>query len=164
MAKVEIPGIPGRPRPEDLSPPPAVAQPEPEPRATEEEPVGTPLEDDLDPILAQAVASQPELPPAPPPDEAKPASAPAARTAAGSPSFPAPRRRALGGFLAAGALALAGIAATAVLGGKRNGSATGVHASPRPEATGASGGVLGAAALDGSEAELARLFGLDPGG
>ncbi len=160
MAKIEIPGL-------DQADPPKLkqaVQQTPGVQSKEAPSLGEPLEGDLDPILAQAVASQPELPPAPPPDEAKPASAPAARAAADSPSFPAPRRRALGGFLAAGALALAGIAVTAVLGGKRNGSATGVHASPRPEATGASGGVLGAAALDGSEAELARLFGLDPGG
>jgi len=160
MAKIEIPGL-------DQADPPKLqraVQQRPGVQSKEAPSLGEPLEGDLDPVLAQAVASQPVIPrpmkaePEPPPMDAE------EPPASGSPSFPAPRRRALGGFLAAGALALAGIAATAVLGGKRNGSATGVHASPRPEATGASGGVLGAAALDGSETELARLFGLDPGG
>ncbi len=164
MAKVEVPGLAPPAPPKEPPPAPAEPPPEPEPEPEPREAPGEPIEGGLDPVLAQAVASQPEVPtPEHAGDLAPTPSPPADRSpAAGSAPPTVSRHRAPGGLLAAGALALAGAFLTVALGG-RHGKIT--H--PKPTGTAAGAGNAGSAFtgpgdgfFDPAERELARRFGL----
>jgi len=147
MAKIEVPGLqPIKPaeRPQE---------------GQAEKAAGISIEGDLDPVLSQAVASQPLIPrPAKSEPETPPPDAEVAPSASGSPSFPAPRPRALGGLLVAGALALAGAVLTVALGGKHGRASQNGRAATGTEPTG-----FGANFLDPGELEIAKHFGYGPG-
>ena len=129
MPKIEVPGLSPPKRRSKRPPEPAaepVEAPEVEPRAE-----GVPLAPgELDPVLAEAVASQPELPPEPAPE---PEPAPAKRPAPKPKPAPMPRpgRPRPLAVLAAGALAVLGVAAALITKGAQDGRA----GNPSPAAT-----------------------------
>ena len=160
MPKIEIPGLnpKGHVHTESPEAPEAgataeEAKPPAQEPAASESPQGVPLEGDLDPVLAEAVSSQPLIPR----PEVEPEPAPL-DVEERVPSLP-PRPRALGGLVVAGALALAGAVWTVALGGK-NGRANQNPGEPTAGAGfGAASAGLGGGFLDPGELELARYFG-----
>ena len=119
------------------------------PKPTDE--TGVPMSGELDPILISAVESQPQV--KTDKDEAEIAHSLRAATPTESFSSPSPRIRALGSVLAAGALAIAGMALSLTLRrSKVNGAAGAASIARGPE-------IKHGGEFFGEDERLAKLFG-----